>query len=379
MPEVVRHRLLGLVFVGLLLLGVAFTYAIFNKSFTDVEHVRLKADRIGLQLPRHADVKVRGVRVGEVRSVSTVGDGASIDLALDPGAMDAIPADVTAKIVPKTLFGEKYVELVLPDAPSSQALAAGDVIDQTEVPVEVEQVLSDAYPLLTAVRPADLAYTLNAVATGLEGRGAALGDNLVRLDGLLTQLNPIVPEAIDNLGRLRRVADLYEAVLPELARTLDNAVLTGNTLVEKREQLEALLDNVSGLSDSTRAFLRANAGDLVELAEVSRPTLDVLAKYAPEFPCLTQGLVGWIPRMESVYRDHVFHISLELIPSQPTGYGIEDAPRFGAKNGPHCGELPNPPYSQANPSPQPDAATVDDGVESDHGKNRSGGRSGGLP
>jgi phospholipid/cholesterol/gamma-HCH transport system substrate-binding protein len=82
--------------------------------------------------------------------------------------------------------------------------------------------------------------------------------------------------------------------------------------------------------------------------------------------------------MHTIYKEHKLQNTLEFNQRQPTGYGTQDAPRFGARNGPHCGELPNPPYSQGNPSPQPDAATVDDGVESDHGKNRSGGRPGGL-
>lgn len=363
------NRLAGIAFSLLLVAGAWFTYAVFNKSFVDVVHVQLETSRVGMQLPLHADVKMRGVIVGEVRHIDSTGDGAVIDLALDPDRVDAIPADVTARILPKTLFGEKYVELVLPDdaGGDTESLAAGDVIEQTVVPVEVEQVLSDAYPLIEAVRPADLAYTLNALSTALEGRGADLGGNLVKLDDLLQQVNPLVPRAIDDLTKLDRVADIYRRVLPDLARTLDHAVLTGNTVVEKREQLAAFLDDVTGLSDTTRAFLEANGDNIIAVSELSEPTLEVLAKYAPEYPCLTQGLVNWIPRMNSVYRDHTFHINLELIPKQPTGYGPADAPRYAAHNGPHCESLPSPPYTQDNPGPQPGPGVVDDGVESDHG------------
>ncbi len=125
------------------------------------------------------------------------------------------------------------------------------------------------------------------------------------------------------------------------------------------------------MSSTTRDFLQANGDNIIRLGKVSLPTLEVLAKYAPEYPCLTQGLVNWIPRMESVYRDHIFHINLEMIPQQPTGYWPADDPEYGAKNGPHCETLPNPPYSQANPGPQPAPGVVDDGVESGHGKNRT--------
>ncbi len=370
MNTVLRHRVLGVVFVLMLLAGVWLTYAVYNKSFVSVAHVDLKTSRVGLQLPLHADVKMRGVIVGEVRDISTDGDGARLDLALDPGEVGSIPANVSARILPKTLFGEKYVELDIPETPVSESLAAGDVISETAVSIEVEQVLSDSYPLLTAVEPVQLSYTLNALSSALEGRGSRLGENLVRLDGYLKQLNPLVPSIVENLRLLDRVSDLYRDVLPDVAKTLDDQVLTGNTVVDKQQQLEALFTEVAAMSSTTRDFLQANGDNIIRLGQVSLPTMQALAEYAPEYPCLAQGMVGWIPHMAEAYRDRTLHITLEVLERQPTGYSPADNPEYGADNGPHCETLPNPPYSQANPAPQPSPRTVDDGVEQSHGKDR---------
>ena len=216
-----------------------------------------------------------------------------------------------------------------------------------------------------------LSYTLNALSTALEGRGDRLGENLVRLDSYLKQLNPLVPSIVRDLRLLAKVSDLYRDVLPDLATTLDNQVVTGNTVVDKQRQLAALFDDVAGFSDTTRDFLQANGDNIIRLGQVSLPTLDALADYAPEYPCLTQGLANWIPQMSEAYRDYTLHITLETIPNQPTGYGTADDPEYGADNGPHCESLPNPPYSQANPAPQPAPGEVDDGVESSHGKFRA--------
>ena len=371
MTTVLRNRVLGVLFVCLLLTGGWLTYAVFNKTFVDVVHVDVTTSRAGLQLPNHADVKMRGVIVGEVRSMASDGDGARLDLALSPGEVGSIPSNVTARILPKTLFGEKYVELEIPVDASSVPIAAGDVIRQSSVSIEVEQVLNDSYPLLTAVRPVQLSYTLNALSTALEGRGDRLGDNLVRLDSYLKQLNPLVPSIVRDLRLLAKVSDLYRDVLPDLATTLDNQVVTGNTVVDKQQQLAALFDDVAGFSDTTRDFLQANGDNIIRLGQVSLPTLDALADYAPEYPCLTQGMANWIPHMSEAYRDYTLHITLETIPNQPTGYGPADNPAYGANNGPHCETLPNPPYSQANPGPQPPPGEVKDGVESSHGKFRS--------
>ena len=369
----VKIRALGVVFLCLLLLAVWLTYAVFTKKFVDVVPVTLHTSRIGLQLPMLADVKLRGVLVGEVRDMHADADGATLELALDPSMVDSIPTNVSAAILPKTLFGQKYVALQLPQDASAETLSADDVIENTDEPIEVERVLSDLYPLLRAVRPADLSMTLNAVATALEGRGERLGDNLVRLDGYLKKLNPQVPGIVENLRLLTTVSDTYADVMPELGRLLRNQVVTGNTVVEKEDELRALFTDVAGFSNTTRDFLEVNEDNIIRLGEVSVPTLSLLEQYAPEYPCLLDGIVNWIPKAEESYRDYTLHINLETIPFQPTGYGPADTPEYGADYGPTCATLPSPPYSQQDPAPQPDffaQQESDDGIAGSHGKYR---------
>jgi len=110
-----------------------------------------------------------------------------------------IPADVTARLLPKTLFGEKFVSLVPPENATDAGkarIAAGDVIpeDRSQSAREVEQVLNDLLPLLQAVKPQQLATTLGALSQSLSGRGAELGRTLVQLNSLLDGLNPSIPD-----------------------------------------------------------------------------------------------------------------------------------------------------------------------------------------
>ena len=305
------------------------------------------------------------------------GEGAVLDLALDPSEIDTIPENVTAVILPKTLFGEKYVSLQVPEDPSSDSLSAGDVIERSNLSIEVEKVLSDLYPLLTAVRPADLSATLNAIATALEGRGERIGDNLVRLDGYLKKLNPQVPGMVEDLRLLTKVSDTYADVMPELGRLLRNQVTTGNTLLEKEDRLRALFNDTAGFADTARDFLEVNDDNIIRLGQVSVPTLGLLQRYSPEYPCLLKGIVGAIPLQSQTLRGYQLHINLETIPFQPTGYGPKDDPEYGAENGfhpgPSCATLPNPPYSQANPAPMPawSGREEDDGIRGSHGKYRT--------
>lgn len=365
-----RTKSLGVVFLVLMLAAVWLTYGVFTKKFTDYDEVTVRASRIGLQLPKRADVKIRGVIVGEVLDYQPTAEGADITLGLYQDRTARIPSNVTASILPKTLFGEKFVSLVVPDGGSSAApIRAGAVIPRTNLSIEVEQVLSDLFPLLRAVQPADLNTTLNAVATALEGRGEQLGASIETLDGYLTRLNPELPALVEDLRLTARVSDTYADVLPEVATILRNTITTTGTLEDREVKLKALFNDVSKLSAVAERFTRNNGDNLVRLGELGAAQLEVLARYAPGYPCLLGGIVGAGKLQAEAFRGFTLNIVLETLPNQPRGYGPQDVPVYGDKRGYYCGRLPNPPWSQSNPvTHQPNFV---DGVNSPTGKGTS--------
>jgi phospholipid/cholesterol/gamma-HCH transport system substrate-binding protein len=356
-----HHRTLGVVFVGLLLLGVWAVNGVFTQKFTSFEDVTLTTSTAGLNLPAKADVKVRGVIVGQVNKAESEGNGATLTLGIKPDKIKSIPRNVTAALVPKTLFGEKYVDLNIPKDADSTSLRDGDKITQTKLPIEVERVLNDLYPLLRTVQPAELNYTLNALATALEGRGEKIGESLVTLDGYLKRLNPQIPALIDDLRLLATVTDTYADVTPQIAATLRNTVKTGNTLVTKEQKLNAFLIDLASFSNTAKTFLDENGDNLIRLGQLSEPILALLERYSPEFPCLLQGIVRQAPRLGETFRGFIFHINLRVLPQQPRGYTGADRQVFGAANGPTCAGLPNPaiPYYPA----QGEFPNLNDGVD----------------
>jgi phospholipid/cholesterol/gamma-HCH transport system substrate-binding protein len=328
------HKTLGVAFLALVLFFVWGTYAIFTKKFVDYVPVTLQTTKIGLQLPALADVKIRGVIVGDVRGISSDGDGALLDLAIHPDKASIIPANTTAMILPKTLFGEKYVSLQVPDSPSAQSIAAGDTITQAEVALEVEQVLTDVYPLLRTVQPAELSYTLNAMATALEGRGEEIGRNLVILDDYLKRTNPQIPLLIDDLRKLGEVSEVYRSVVPELANLLRNSVTTGRTFIEKEQKIEAFFADVASFSSTSKDFLEQNGDNIIRLSEQGQQQLPMFARYSPEYPCLLKGIVNQLPMQEESFRGYTLHINLETLPRQPRGYDRRDDPAYADNRGP---------------------------------------------
>jgi phospholipid/cholesterol/gamma-HCH transport system substrate-binding protein len=368
----IEHRVLGVAFLVLLLVFVGLTYAIFNKSFADYADVTLESGKTGLQLPARADVKIRGVLVGEVTDVRTAGDGVALTLGLYPSKISTIPRNVSARILPKTLFGEKYVALQVPEQPAPDHLEAGDTIEESEVSIEVERVLSDIYPLLRTVQPAQINYTLNAMATALEGRGEQIGENLETLDGYLKRTNPQIPLLVDDLRKLGQVSDVYRQVVPELANLLRNSVTTGKTFIQKEQKIQAFFSDVAAFSSTSRDFLEQNGANIIRLSKQGQEQLPVFAKYSPEYPCLLNGIVKVLPRQEESFRGYTLHINLETLPKQPRGYDVRDDPQYDDHRGPlslaDCEAAIHDRWSQSNLPPERLVPELRDGVDYPVGK-----------
>jgi phospholipid/cholesterol/gamma-HCH transport system substrate-binding protein len=130
----------------------------------------------GQGLRVRGDVKLRGVLVGQIESIEKVtGGDCKVELGMFPEDQEDIPANVGAQVRAKTIFGEKWVELLYPNDPAGTPLARNDVIgtDRTIDPLEVETILNTALPLLDAVDPENLAATLGALKSGFVGHEEA--------------------------------------------------------------------------------------------------------------------------------------------------------------------------------------------------------------
>ncbi|WP_200956894.1 MCE family protein, partial [Phycicoccus sp. Root563] len=115
----------------------------------------------------------------------------------------------------------------------------------------------------------------------------------------------------------------------------------------------------AGFANEASDFLEANGGRIIQVGQVQRPTLAVLAKYSPQYPCFTQALVDWRPRIDEAFRDSQFHITVEVAPQRP-GYTPGEEPRWGEHRPASCGLLPHPRTSQARPVP---GKKFDDGTD----------------
>ncbi|MFI6496203.1 MCE family protein [Nonomuraea typhae] len=341
-----RRRLAGVAFLMVPVLLVWLSVAVYTKQFADVALVTLRTGSVGHQMHPLADVKVRGVVVGEVRTIAADGDGARLTLALQPARLRLIPANVSAQMLPTTVFGARYVALIPPAQPSGRSLADGAVIseDRTANAIELQVVLNNLLRLLTAVKPAKLSATLNAMAQALEGKGEQLGRTLVQLDAYLKKLNPHLPELNANVRELIAFSHLYSEAAPDILRALSDFTVTSKTVAEQRENLSELYASVTATSQDLTTFLRANAANLIRLAAHSRPTLELLARYSPEFPCTLEMMAAFVPLMDKVLgkgtEEPGLHVKAIAVQSKGRYLPGRDAPAYRATGGPRCYTVP---------------------------------------
>jgi virulence factor Mce-like protein len=349
---IARRRLLGvgyiIVIFGLILLSIA----VYQKKFSTFVMVKLHTDHTGNQLLIDSDVKERGIIVGSVHGVKSEGDGAVVTLALDPGRVKEIPANVSAQILPKTLFGEQYVSLTYPGTPD-RPIKGGDQIsqDRSTVALESEKVIGDLLPLIQAVKPAELNATLTAMADALRGRGQELGQTLVSFDNYLKQLNAqaspgttYTTQLVTDLDKLGKVSVNLSNDAPDLFATLDNLQTNAKTLINKQAAFNTLLTTASSTSNIISSFLGDNEQRLITVVDTSQSIDSLLAEYTPEYTCMLSALTQLRGRAEKGINHNQIQLSAQLYIAPPTfgAYKPGNQPKFITGIGPNCFGMPNP-------------------------------------
>jgi len=340
-------RFLGIAFLVAILCAVWLTWAFYTKAFTEYDEVTLTAAKSGLALPERADVKLRGMTVGVVRETKVDDGTVEMTLGMDPQLIDRVPRNVRAEIVPKTLFGEKYVSLI-PRGGTGEHLRAGDTITDAVVPVEFEEFFNDVDPLLSAVPPEQVASTLTALANSLEGRGDALGQTLEDSNAYLARYNPENKQAIADIVALGEVSNTYARRMDNLGELLENSAELSETVVDKESELAETLGEGARLADVLHDFLDAAGDDVIVTADNSVQPLQVLDEYASLIPCFFKGTNALAEKTDSIMMNNTIHGVMVIENPQPTRYGLPSDPE------PEHPTLPSPSELEAWDFHQPE-------------------------
>ncbi len=239
-----------------------------------------------------SDVRILGVRVGEVVAVRPQGTTVEVEMRYD--ARYKVPAGADAVIIPPSVVSDRYVQLTPgyqggPTLPDNADLPTS----RTAVPLELDDVYRALDQFNRALGPAGankngaLSGLLATGRANLDGSGADLASTL---DGLSSTLDTLAQGRDDLFGG---VADLQRFVTA-LAQSdqqvrLFNQQLAGvgEQLAGERDDLAATLRSlataladITGFIRDNRAQLKSNVDALTDISGIlvrqQRAIIDVL-------------------------------------------------------------------------------------------------------
>jgi len=328
---------------------VLVTVVSFNGTFRSYVPVTLTSDRSGLVMDTGAKVMMRGVQVGRVSQIGDDKRGTRLKLEIDPDQIRHIPANAEAQISATTAFGAKFVELLIPQNPSRARLSAGAVLHSKNVSTEINTVFENVVDLLDMIDPLKLNAVLTAVADAVRGQGQRIGEATTDLYQVLQALNARSETIRRDWRSFKNFNDTYSAAANDILSILNAASTTSTTVVNHSTQLDALLLNVIGMSNSGTNLLATSRDSLVASVNTLEPTTNLLRKYSPEYTCLLQGTKwyldngGYAAWGGADGRTLQLDVAL-LLGNDPYAYP-DNLPLVAAKGGPGgqpgCGSLPD--------------------------------------
>src|SRR5438132_3209187 len=188
-----------------------------------------------------AEVRVSGVHVGTVLAIDDGNDGgALVRMALQPSIR--LRQDTRAVIRPKTLLGEKFVELVRPQSSAQPYLQSEATIPkaQTGQAIEIDDILN----AMDAPTRQAMSESFRQLGVALDGRQQDLSAALGPLDSTMTNLRPL--------------ARVGESRAKELDRILTNLNTIMQALADEQDQLGHLVNSgdtvMSGIASRDQAL-----------------------------------------------------------------------------------------------------------------------------
>jgi phospholipid/cholesterol/gamma-HCH transport system substrate-binding protein len=283
MRKIAVIRLLGWLSALVLVLGVYAVTSIRRQRAAETYTVTAFFTKtIGL-FPE-SDVRVLGVRIGDVRSVEPVGD--RVKVVMDLALSRKIPADATAEIIPISLISDRYIQLS-PVYESGPTLKDGDVldVDRTAIPAELDDVLASLQKFLEAVEagtrddPGALGAAVRNAAAALEGTGGNLDQTLgslgdisgavtaeaARLDSLIVHLNNLLLALSERRSEITRV-------------NTGLAVSIG-ALAEQQSALDGTLTNLALITEQLGSIVQQHRASLETDFEILSRTTQMVVRH----------------------------------------------------------------------------------------------------
>ena len=264
-----------------------------------------------------SDVRILGVKVGEIASVTPAGRSVRVTFWWD--AEHQVPATAKAVIASPSVVADRYLQLT-PAYSGGPVMADGAQLplDRTAVPLELDQIYQSLNDLSVALGPKGandqgaLSRLLEVSANNLTGQGTKLNQTITDVStltrtlagnskGLFTtvrQLQTFVSALAANDGLVRQFNSSFAATSTTLAGERQDLRLALSTLATAlgevatfvRDNRALLKTTISGAADLSQILVKEKAA-VAEILDTAPLGLGNLARiYNPQFGTLDQRI-----------------------------------------------------------------------------------------
>ncbi|HEU5472388.1 MAG TPA: MCE family protein [Actinophytocola sp.] len=204
------------------------------------------------------DVRMSGVRVGQVGSVEVV-DGRLAEVGFEVAAARRLPASVTATIKYRNLIGQRYLSLAVGTGDPNAVLNPGGTIpvERTAPALNLTVLFNGFRPLFQALDPAEVNKLAGELIQVLQGEGGTIDSVLAHTASLTAAIagkDEVIGQVIDNLNT---VLDTVNGRGAELSDLIDTVARLATGLAEQRAPIGDAIAALGELTDSTAGLLTA--------------------------------------------------------------------------------------------------------------------------
>jgi phospholipid/cholesterol/gamma-HCH transport system substrate-binding protein len=250
-----------------------------------------------------AEVTYRGVTVGSVGALHLLDKGIRVDLDLDDCTSPKIPANSIAVVADRSVVGEQYVNLVVPDGvpASAQVVRAGSRIGSmttNRIPVATQTLLVNMDRFVNSLPLGDLRTVVDELDKPVSGRGDDLQTLLDASNALLDSANDPA-----NLKATLALIDQSSSVLqtqldeaPALRSFTHNLNLLSQQLKASDPDIRRLFDDgptdlatVHKFITDNRSDLGVTLANLITVGDLLVRHLDGIEEVLELYPALAAG------------------------------------------------------------------------------------------
>ena len=294
-------RVAGVIVALVAALVLWLVFLQYKGDFTDKTKLTMLSDRAGLVMDPGSKVTYNGVQIGRVASIDEIQhDGkpaAKLTLDVYPKYLRLIPANVDARIVATTVFGEKYVSMTAPENPLPQRITPSNVIDARSVTTEINTLFQTITSIAEKVDPVKVNLTLSAAAQALSGLGERFGQSIINGNAALDEVNPRMPIIRHDIQQLATLGDTYADASPDLFNFLNNGATTAHTIHAQEKDLDRALLAAAGFGATGADIFNRGGPYLARGAKDLVPTAQLLDTYSPEVFCAVRNLHDGEPKV----------------------------------------------------------------------------------